>query len=119
MRHMGMSNDEDPRVEVVMELFRDGHVLALSGPFDGRSTAMAREAIYDHLSAFDEGIVLDLTEVLWIDAVALRMLAVATQHAEKEGQYLTLRGCSTHLRRVLNHSRLRTLLELEGGAASA
>lgn len=114
-----MTTDESARVEVVMEIFRDGRVLALSGPLDGRSTSLVREAIYDHLSAYDEGVVIDLTDVQWIDATALRMLAVATRHAERQGQYLTLRGCTPHLRRVLHHSRLRALLELEGGAATA
>lgn len=102
-----------------MEIFRDGRVLALIGPLDGRSTAQVRDAIYDHLSGCEDGIVIDLTDVQWIDANALRMLAVATRHAEKEGQSLTLRGCTPHLRRVLHRSRLGALLELESGAATA
>ncbi|MEP6814548.1 MAG: STAS domain-containing protein [Marmoricola sp.] len=102
-----------------MELFTDGRVLVLNGPLDGRSTALVRNAIHEHLSTYDDGVVLDLTHVQWIDATALRMLAVATQHAEKRGQYLTLRGCTPYLRRVLHHSRLRALLELENGAETA
>ncbi|MDQ6642626.1 MAG: STAS domain-containing protein [Actinomycetota bacterium] len=101
-----------PRVEVVVELFIDGRVLTLSGPLDGRSTSVVREAIYDNLSMHG-GLVIDLTDVEWVDATALRMLAVATQYADREGQSLTLRGCAPHLRRVLRHSRLRALLEIE------
>jgi anti-anti-sigma factor len=100
-----------------MELGMDGRVLALKGPLDGRCTSEVRDAIYDNLS-MHEGLVIDLTDVQWIDATALRMLAVATRYAEREGQYLTLRGCSPHIRRVLRHSPLSALLELESGASA-
>jgi anti-anti-sigma factor len=102
-----------------MELLRDGRVLVLDGPLDGRSTALVREAIQHQLSVCGEGVVVDLSAVPWIDVNGLRMLAAATRHAEKKGQSLILRGCTPHMRRVLRHSRLYALLELEGDAAGA
>jgi anti-anti-sigma factor len=102
-----------------MQLIRDGRVLILSGPLDGRSTAMVRDAIHDQLALCGDGVVIDVSDVQWIDANALRMLAVATRHAEMEGQSVTLRGCTQQMRRVLRHSRLYALLELEGNSASA
>lgn len=101
-----------------MELFSDGSALVLGGPLDARSTAEVRTAIYDHLASYDV-VVLDVTDVEWVDGTALRMLAVATRHAERSGQHLTLRGVSPQLRRSLRHSRLSGLLEVEGGAVSA
>ncbi len=101
-----------------MELVRDGAVLLLGGPLDGRSTFEVRTAIYDHLGSFDD-VVVDVHDVDWIDGTALRMLAVATRYAERGGQHLVLRGITPHLRRSLRHSRLTQLLELEGGAVPA
>ena len=100
-----------------MELVRDGSVLVLDGPLDGRCTFEVRTALYDHLASYDD-VVVDVADVEWIDATALRMLAVATRFAERGGQHLVLRGCNPHLRRILRHSRIGSLLEIEGDAGT-
>jgi len=98
-----------------MDLVRDGSVLVLEGPLDGRCTFEVRTALYDQLASYDD-VVVDVAGVEWIDATALRMLAVATRFAERGGQRLTIRGLNPHLRRALRHSRISNLLELESGA---
>jgi anti-anti-sigma factor len=99
-----------------VELFTEGRVLVLSGPLDHRSTTAVREAIAHLLAAYDEGAVLDLADVPWVDATALAMLTVTTQNAEIDGRRLALRGCSDHLRRVLHHARIRVLFDAEDDA---
>lgn len=102
-----------------MDIVADGPTLWLSGAFDVRSTLEARTAIYDHLAGHEEDVVLDLSDVEAIDLTALRVLAVATRQASRDGHHLTLRGCCPAVRRMLHLSGLRGLVELEREAASA
>ncbi len=102
-----------------MDIFTDGPTLVLAGDFDVRSTWEVRAAIYEHLQGHDEDLVVDLTDVGSIDLTALRVLAVATRNAERDGRHLTLRGCGPAVRRLLHLSHLIRLVEVERVAASA
>lgn len=97
-----------------MDVATDGTALKLVGDFDVRSTGLVREALYDHIDARTEGdLVVDLTAVTTIDATALRVLAVATRAAERDGHRLLLRGCNASVRRMLTLARLRHLVMVE------
>ncbi len=50
---------------------------------------------------------------------ALKVLAVATRQAVREGHHLTLRGCCPAVRRMLHLSRLSRFVEVERAAATA
>ena len=102
-----------------MDIVTDGPTLVLSGSFDGRSTWQVRNAIYQHLEQHDRDVVIDLTDVAYVDMTALRVLAVATRQASRNGQHLTLRGCNGAVRRLLHMSRLIRVVEVERIAASA
>ena len=102
-----------------MDITTDGPTLVLSGDFDVRSTWEVRNAIYEHLEGHDADVVVDLTDVTAIDMTALKVLAVATRTASREGHRLTLRGCGPAVRRMLHLSRLIRVVEVERTAASA
>ena len=102
-----------------MEIITDGPTLHLTGDFDVRSTWEARNAIYELLGSTDTDVVVDLSEVGPIDVTALKVLAMATRQAAREGQHLTLRGCGPAVRRMLHLSRLIRVVEVERIAASA
>ncbi|MCW2797098.1 STAS domain-containing protein [Nocardioides sp.] len=103
-----------------MDIMTDGPTLVLSGDFDVRSTWEVRNALYDHLEGyFDEDVVVDLSGVDAVDLTALKVLAVATRQATRDGHHLTLRGCGPSVRRMLHLSRLMRLVEVERRAASA
>ena len=102
-----------------MEIITDGPTILLSGDFDVRSTMEVRNAIYEHLQGYDEDVVIDLTDVTTIDMTALKVLAVATRQATRDGHHLTLRGCGPSVRRMLTLTRLGRMVEVERAAASA
>lgn len=102
-----------------MDIVTDGSTLALSGSFDARSTWKVRRAIYEHLARHDQDVVIDLSDVEFVDVTALKVLAVATRQASRSGQHLTLRGCNGAVRRLLHMSRLIRLVEVERVAIPA
>ena len=102
-----------------MEIITDGPTLLLGGDFDVRSTLEVRTALYELLDGHDDDVVVDLTDVTTIDMTALKVLAVATRRASREGHHLTLRGCNAAVRRMLHLSRLNRFVDVERAAASA
>jgi anti-anti-sigma factor len=96
-----------------MEIMSDGPVLLLGGDLDVRSTWDVRNAIYELLGSHDGDVVIDLTEVDSADVTALRVLAVATRQALRDGHHLTLRGCTPAVRRMLLISHLHRLVEVD------
>ena len=63
-------------MDIVSDIVVNGHVIALHGDFDVRSTWEVRNAIYECIDVHDDDVVVDMTDVSAIDATALRLLAV-------------------------------------------
>jgi anti-anti-sigma factor len=96
-----------------MEIMRDGSTLVLGGDFDVRSTWEVRTAVYELIGSHDGDVVIDLSAVESVDVTALKVLAVATRQALREGHHLTLRGCTPAVRRMLHLSHLIRVVEVE------
>jgi anti-anti-sigma factor len=103
-----------------MQVTTDGPTLRLRGDFDVRSTGLVRNALYEHLRRNDEGaITIDLTEVDTVDLTALKVLAVASRFALRDGQRMVLRGTCPAVRRMLHLSHLIRFFEVERDAVPA
>lgn len=102
-----------------MDIRFEDHTLTLRGDFDARSTDVVRAAIRTHLNCPEARLIIDLTAVDAADLTALRVLAFATLQASRQGQHVTLRGCTPSVRRLLHMSRLMRVVEVERAAASA
>jgi anti-anti-sigma factor len=89
-----------------------GATMRLAGPFDGRCTAEVRDALRGLAAVHDE-IVIDLSEVEFLDATALRLLAVASTSLDRRGGSLRLRGLQPSVRRLIAGTRFRRLLKVE------
>ncbi len=101
-----------------MDIMRDGPVLVLGGDLDVRSTMEVRNAVYDLLASYDGDVVIDLTDVESVDLTALKMVAVATRQALRDGRHLMLRGCSPSVRRMLLISHLNRVVEVDRTGAA-
>ena len=103
-----------------MEIVSDGPTLVLSGDFDVRSTWEVRNALSERLqgpgSRDRQDVVVDLTNVTFIDATATRVLAYASREAARSGNHVTLRGCGPAVRRMLHLSRLMRFVDVERAA---
>ncbi|HEX3221733.1 MAG TPA: STAS domain-containing protein [Nocardioides sp.] len=103
----------------MIDIAHNGQTLVLSGDFDVRSTMEVRTAIWEHLVASEQDLVVDLTAVETLDVTAARVLAYATLEAGRSGHHLRLRGCGPAVRRMLHLSRLARVVEVERSAVSA
>ncbi|MGA8847733.1 MAG: STAS domain-containing protein [Nocardioides sp.] len=101
-----------------MDIGTDGPALVLGGDFDVRSTGEARTALYDALRTHGH-VLVDLSEVTTVDVTALRVLAVASRQASRQGGHVTLRGCNGAVRRLLHMTHLIRLVRVERRAVPA
>lgn len=101
-----------------MDISTDGPTLVLAGAFDVRSTMEVRNALYE-LLALHGDVVVDLSGVDVVDLTALKVLAMATRQAARDGHHLTLRGCRPAVRRMLHVSRMIRVVEVERVAVTA
>lgn len=89
-----------------------GSTVQLCGPFDGRSTAQVRDTLHTLMETHPV-VVVDMAEVEFVDATALRVLAATSTVLERRGGHLVLRDCSPAVRRLIAFTRLRRLLTVE------
>jgi len=101
-----------------MEVATDGAVLLIGGQLDARYVAELRAAVYDHLEAHPEHVVLDLSAVESADLTALKMLAVASRMANRSGHRVTVRGVPDPVRRLMHLAHLRDLITVEPSSSS-
>lgn len=106
------------RIDISTDVSSAGATLRLVGDFDGRSTPVVRDALYDQLSVHQQ-VVVDLTGVEGVDLTALRVLAAASHAASRTGHHVVLRGCSPAVRRLLHLTHLIRAVEVERVAVGA
>lgn len=88
--------------------------VSLSGRLDGRCSSEVREVLDEHLDRHpDEDLVLDVSEVEWIDVTCLRTVVVAALRVERAGRRVVLRGASPALRRIFAMGGWRRLFRYE------
>ena len=106
-------------MDIVSDIVANGHVIALHGDFDVRSTWEVRNALREHLHGHEQDVVVDLTDVTTMDLTAARVLAYASREADRSGNHVTLRGCGPAVRRMLHLSHLMRFVDVERVAVSA
>lgn len=102
-----------------MQTTTAGSILYLSGHFDVRSTFQVRSALYEHMERVGDDVIVDLSDVESVDVTALKVLAMATRQAHREGHRLVLRGSRPAVLRMLHMSRLIRIVEVDRPAVTA
>lgn len=96
-----------------MQVISKGEAFELTGHLDGRCSAVVRDALYEHIRAHPDDVVVDLSAVESMDVTFLRVLATAALRVERNGHRVILRGCSPSLRRAIAGGGWRRLFFLE------
>lgn len=91
-----------------------GSVL-LTGRFDVRGAAVARDALHRALAAGDGELVVDLSGVELLDVIGLGVLVDVHRRARLADRRLVLRGAPPRVARLLAATRLNRVLVLERG----
>jgi len=92
-------------------------VLLLSGDLDVRCTGELRAAVHEHIRRCGTDrvspVVIDISDVVSVDATALKVIAAASRQAQQYGVRVVLRGAQPAVRRMLHLTHLIRLIELE------
>jgi anti-anti-sigma factor len=99
--------------EMAVVVTMDSERVVLTGCLDARSVGMVRQALQSAIEKSTGNLVIDLSDVEYIDVVGLGVLAAAHRRVEREGRHLVLRGCRPALRRMLSVTRLTRVLHLD------
>ena len=91
----------------------------LTGRFDVRGAATARDALHRALAAGDGELVVDLSGVELLDAIGLGVLVDVHRRAKLADRRLVLRGAPPRVARLLAATRLDRVLFLERGLIPA
>ena len=101
-----------------MDLVTDGSTLHISGQLDVRCISELRTAVYDHLEAHPDHVILDLSGVESADLAVLKMLAVASRMANQSAHRVTFQDPPGPVRRLMHLAHLRGLLTVESSTES-
>lgn len=92
---------------------RPGELVALRGSLDASTVADVRLALHAALDAGTGDLVVDLAEVVLLDATGLGVLVGAHRRAGRFGRRLILRRVPPRIERLLVVTRLHRVLRVE------
>jgi anti-anti-sigma factor len=104
------TQDVPVRLQISSEETDERLLLTLSGELDIASAPMLERAI----ESMDRPVLIDLTEVTFMDSTGLRALLLARQQAEDSGHALTLRPGPRQVQRVFELSGTLDRFQFDG-----
>jgi anti-sigma B factor antagonist len=107
------------RLEISTHSGADSTVLGLTGELDIASAPALEQAVEDFGSSIPKRLVIDLTEVTFMDSTGLRALLLARQRTEAADQELVLRPGPRQVQRVLELSGTLERFTFENPPAAA
>lgn len=93
-------------------------VLRVTGRLDGTSVSEIRERLHTAIALDGGDLVLDLSDVDWLDVTGLAVLVDVHRRLRQQGRRLILRGCTPRLRRALAVTRLSRVMAIERAEAT-
>jgi anti-sigma B factor antagonist len=114
-----MNSLSDPGLRVEPRWQDSAAVLRVAGDVDAANAHVLREAL---LGAIDDGpsvVVVDLTEVGYIDSVGLGTLVISLKHATEQRAKLRLVVTSPQIEKILKITGLQSVFEIYSDPQSA
>lgn len=90
-----------------------GQLVVLSGRLDVRTVSAVRDELHAAVDSGSGRLVVDMSEVVQVDATGLGVLVGTHRRAQLAGRRLVLRGTPPRLRRLLRATRLERVLPTE------
>jgi anti-sigma B factor antagonist len=106
-----VSSDLVGRLVADIQQTPDG--VRLEGVLDGRSVSDARTALNDALEAVTGDVVVDLRQLVALDATSLALLVSVHRRTLNQGRRLVLDGVGPRLARLLAVTRLHRVLVVQ------
>lgn len=97
--------------EAVVDAREDGPVIALKGNVD-RSALRRMDEVYQEASTYVGEILLDFSEVHYINSTGIAVIVGVLGKARAEGRRLGASGLTDHYREVFEITRLSDLIEI-------
>jgi anti-anti-sigma factor len=102
--------DDGPVLEITAEQVGDLGVLRLQGEVDHATAPFLHQRAESMLGDGSRSLVLDLTEVTFLDSSGINAIVRARNQAHAQGGTVTVRHASTIVRRVMDITGLGPLL---------
>lgn len=102
-----------------MGTVRDEQVVRLAGSLDVRTVGRVRQQLNELIDTTDGDVLVDLEQLVAIDASGLGVLFTAHRRAERLGRNLVLRHPLPAVARVLAVTKLSRVLHIERNAVQA
>lgn len=110
---------ESIRLEVIPEENQGVPVIRFSGEIDVYTAPMFKKAIYEAIDSGKKHIVVDLTNVSYMDSSGFGTLLGATKRLRPVGGSLSLVGCNDVITRILKITRLDTIFRMHPSETDA
>ena len=94
------------------------HLVALHGELDIAAAPKLSHAFSDLLDIGCERVIVDLSQLSFIDSTGIHTLIAAAAAVEDSGGLMTLHAPNEHVRRVFDVVRLADLIPIEEGVAT-
>ena len=110
------------KVEIITEKFSVGYVVKVKGDVDMNSSADVREAlnqVFKQRSSAMKALVVDLSQVRYMDSSGIATLVEALQNCMKQGLQLRLADLSAPVKDVFELARLAAIFEIHASLSDA
>jgi anti-sigma B factor antagonist len=114
-----MNTLSSPGLRVEPRQQGDVSVLGVAGDVDAANAQVLREAVVTAIDSGPSVLVVDLTEVGYIDSVGLGTLVVGLKRASERGATMRLVVTSPQIQKVLNITGLLSVFEIYNNAPAA
>jgi anti-sigma B factor antagonist len=96
-----MGEVPEPMLRVGHERSTDAHVIRLAGEMDLGNVDEARQAIIDAIEGEDVDLIVDISELEFIDSIGISMLLEAQAASRRDSNRLGFRGARPEVARIL------------------